>query len=173
MSIFVIHNIDDLSLFDKTLTYIKDKYGLILKLIDISNIDFSRFTTNVNYTSATYFRLFLAQIIPEDIDSGLFLDSDLIVTGSIKALADIDISEKYIYAASEAFPDHNIERFRKLGFDANGYFNSGVILINLKAWRNEHLTEKFLSIADSYMEKLEWYDQDILNLYFIDNWGQF
>jgi lipopolysaccharide biosynthesis glycosyltransferase len=173
LSIFVIHNIDDLSLLDKTITHVKDKYGLILKLIDISNIDFSRFTTNVNYTSATYFRLFLAQIIPEDVDSGLVLDSDLVVTGSIKELANIDLSKKYIYAASEAFPAHNIERFKKIGFNANGYFNSGVSLINLKAWRDLNLTAKFLSIADNYMDKLEWYDQDILNIHFLNNWGQF
>ena len=172
-NIFVIHNIDDLSLLDMTIKFIKDRYALMLNLINIGDIDFSRFTTNENYTSATYFRLFLADILPNNIDSGLVLDSDLIVTGSIKELANIDMSKRYIYAASEAFPAHNIGRLKKIGFHANGYFNAGVILINLKAWREEHLVEKFLLIADNYMNKLEWYDQDILNIHFLNTWGEF
>ena len=171
--IFVIHNIDDLSLLDTTIKFITDRYGLMLKLINIGDIDFSRFTTNESYTSATYFRLFLADILPNNIDSGLVLDSDLVVTGSIKELANIDLSKRHIYAASEAFPEHNIERLKKIGFDANSYFNAGVILINLKAWRAKRLTEKFLSIADGYMNKLEWYDQDILNIHFLNTWGEF
>ena len=173
ITIYVIHNIDDNALLDKTGDFIKDGYGLTLNFIRIGPINFSRFTTNANYTNATYFRLFLAETIPGDVDSGLVLDSDLVVTGSIKELANINISKRYIYAASEALPDLNIQRFKRIGFHTDGYFNSGVILINLKAWREERLTEKFVSIADKYMKEFEWYDQDILNFYFINNWGQF
>ncbi|WP_428331695.1 glycosyltransferase family 8 protein [Mucilaginibacter sp.] len=171
--IYVIHNIRHLQNIERVSHFLLDTYNVELKLINIANVDFSRFTTNDNYTSATYFRLFLPDIIPASVNGGLFLDSDIVVTGSIKNLIDIEIADHYIFAASEAFVAHNTIRLNKLGFNLKDYFNAGVMLINLQAWRQGKLTEKFLQIADEYMQKFEWYDQDILNVFFANNWGHF
>jgi len=171
--IFVIHNLKNTAKLNNTSQFLKQKYRVDLNLIGIGHIDFSRFTTNQHYTCATYFRLFLADILPKDIDDGLILDADLVITGSIKELHDINIANHYIYAASEAFVDHNTMRLNKLGLNLNKYFNAGVLLVNLKKWREDNLTQKFLKVADEYMDRLEWYDQDILNVYFANNWGEF
>lgn len=173
LKIFVINDLQDMGIIDKTKDFIKNKYGVDLHFINIGNRDFSIFATDSNYTNATYFRLFLEEIIPEEIEVGLILDSDLIITGSIRELVEIDMSNHYVYAANEAFVEHNVNRFKDLGISTNSYFNAGVMLINLKAWRKENLKDKFIAIAEKYMSKLEWYDQDILNIFFADKWGEF
>lgn len=173
ISIYVLHDIDDLSVMDKSLSFFKEKYGQELHLIHVGDVDFSKFRLTDFYPKSTYYRLLLANLIPADVNAGLFLDSDLIVTGSLKPLAEIDIAKYYICAASEASVADNAERLNKLGFPNKSYFNAGVILVNLKKWREENLTQKFFSIVNNYSEHLEWVDQDVLNMCFANNWHQF
>jgi lipopolysaccharide biosynthesis glycosyltransferase len=170
LNVFVIHDITDLSVLDVTIKFIKEKYDLNLQFVSVGNIDFSNFRTTEHYTKSTYFRLLLAKLLPEEIESGLFLDSDLIVNGSIKELAEISLDNKYICAVSEVSVDDNVARLNKIGFPVKSYFNAGVILVNLKAWRKENITEKLLSIINKYTAQLDWVDQDVLNMYFANNW---
>ena len=170
--IFLLIDQSDRSSFDKTIQFIKNRYQLDLQIINTNSIDFSKFRITEDFPKYTYFRLFLADLAPNDVDAALFLDADIIVAKSIRDLAEFDIKNHYIAAVSETSVDNNVLRLNKLGFPATGYFNAGVILINIKAWREEKLSNKFLSIADKYHENLEWVDQDILNMYFSNNWHQ-
>ncbi len=49
------------------------------------------------------------------------------------------------------------------------YFNSGVILFNLKALRENTSLEGIFSVADRLKDKLVWIDQDLLNALYKDN----
>jgi lipopolysaccharide biosynthesis glycosyltransferase len=168
--IFVIHEAMEESALEVPRNFFSDRYDVDITFINIGDLDFTRFRTNDYFGKYTYYRLFVADLIPADISTGLFLDVDLIVTGSLKALAEIDMTDKYVCAVSETSVADNVARLNELGVKIMGYFNAGVQLINLKAWRREALSEKFVRIADKYGKKLKWVDQDILNIYFADNW---
>jgi lipopolysaccharide biosynthesis glycosyltransferase len=170
LKIFLLHDIADDSFFDITVNFIKERYDLEINLISVADIDFSHFKTTEFYPKSTYFRLMLPAIIPEDVNSGLFLDSDLIVNGSIKDLVVVDLSKMFLAAVSEASVEDNVLRLNKLGFPSTGYFNAGVLLVNLEAWRENSFIDDFVSIANNYSEHLPWVDQDILNMHFGDNW---
>jgi len=172
VKIFIIHDGLAINDFDELLQYFKHKYNTDIALVDVGNIDFSKFKTTGYYPKYTYFRLFLADLAPENIDSALFLDADLVVAGSIKELAEIDTAKHLISAVSEASVDDNVQRLNEIGFPAKSYFNAGVILVNLKAWREQKLSDQFIAIAGKYMDKLDWVDQDILNIYFANNWNR-
>ncbi|VFS61474.1 Lipopolysaccharide 1,2-glucosyltransferase [Kluyvera cryocrescens] len=49
---------------------------------------------------------------------------------------------------------------------ANGYFNSGVLLLNIPAWASEHVSGKAMSLLSdkNVTRKLSFMDQDILNI---------
>ena len=48
----------------------------------------------------------------------------------------------------------------------DGYFNSGVLLINVKYWRDHNCIENFYEITEKYQDLLTLFDQDILNIAF-------
>jgi lipopolysaccharide biosynthesis glycosyltransferase len=60
-----------------------------------------------------------------------------------------------------------------MGIPAKKYFNAGVMLLNLKAWRENNLSRNLILTAKKYMDKLLWWDQDVLNIYLFDKWQQF
>ena len=59
---------------------------------------------------------------------------------------------------------------QRYGFTSEHYFNSGVMLINLQAWRGERLHEALDCYAKQLYERLPWWDQDVLNLALQNRW---
>lgn len=50
-----------------------------------------------------------------------------------------------------------------------GYFNAGVLMINLKYWREHDILSDFLKVIEQYPKRLTSHDQDVLNLVFKEN----
>lgn len=114
-------------------------------------------------TIATYFRLFMARLLPQKVDKILYLDCDIVIDGSLKELWDTNL-DNYALAAIEEMRWHYSDVFDRLEFDKKyGYFNAGVILVNLDYWRKQHLTERFINYLSSNSAKLKAHDQDVLN----------
>ena len=168
--IFLIIDKSEISYFNIPVQFIQSCYGIGISIIDTGNVDFSNFKTTPDFPKHTYFRLFLADFAPKSVDVALFLDADVIVTGSIAELADIDMNNEYIAAVSETSVKDNVIRLKNIGSTADSYFNAGVILVNIKRWRDEKLSDKFMVIAEQQGDLLEWVDQDILNIYFANRW---
>ena len=122
--------------------------------------------TNKYISIETYFRLFLTEILPTNINKVLYLDSDLIIRGSLHDLYDTDLSSVAIAAVrdNEYF---NIQEYNRLRYEPKfGYFNAGVLLINLDYWRKNDCYKTFTSFISSYPERLKKHDQDVLNSIF-------
>lgn len=117
-------------------------------------------------TRATYFRLYLTDILPPSIDKVLYLDGDVIVRHSLKELWNVDLSG---YALA-AVPDKcmgTADRYDALGYSKSlGYFNSGVLLINLAYWRQHQVTKLFAGFLRDRWETILYHDQDVLNYIF-------
>ena len=117
-------------------------------------------------TLATYYRLFLTEILPDTIDKVLYLDGDVIVRKSLLPLWNIDISQ----VALAAVPDICMEEFDycdRLDYSPHlGYFNAGVLLINLRYWRDQYVSNLFTEYLMSHYDKIVFHDQDVLNYIF-------
>ena len=109
-----------------------------------------------HFTETTYLRLFLPVILPENITRVLYLDSDLIVRA--------DLTELY-QEHLDGFSTAMVPEFEKKNQDPRQqqYYNSGVMLMDVEAWRNSNLSEKIINYAKEYPEKLEFADQDAIN----------
>jgi lipopolysaccharide biosynthesis glycosyltransferase len=97
-------------------------------------------------TRAAYARLFIPLVLPSGIDRALYLDSDLIVRrcvgeffdlpmGDLAALGVADAGSPYV---SSLYGVPYWSRYGRRADDVN--FNSGVLLLNLTAWREEDIT---------------------------------
>lgn len=111
-------------------------------------------------SSITYARYFIADYIQED--KVLYLDSDLIVNTSLEKLFSICLEEKSLAAVK----------------DTDGItFNTGVLLINNKKWRQEKLKERLIEQSIVTMKEVEEGrfenfngDQTIFNQVLQDDW---
>lgn len=182
ISVYVIHDLQDASVLQPIIDFFSNKYSVRLNLKELDNQVFDNIPTNFaisTYISkAAYFRLLLTDIIPGTVRSGLYIDCDTIVTGSLKDLIDISFKtgngmEEYsLMAVSDDNEVNDIERLKVLGIDTRFYFNSGVMLVNLEKWRAEDASAKLLQVTEEYRDHLKWLDQDVLNIYFINKTGR-
>lgn len=139
------------------------KYKRNIEIIELGDIkqyiDFEFDTTGWN--SIVLARLVLDKLLPNDVDKILYLDGDTIVRNNLKELWTTNI-EKHIIAASI---EPTVDKTRKntLGLEKYPYYNAGVLLINLKKWREEKAGKKILDYYKANDGKLFANDQDAIN----------
>ena len=99
-----------------------------------------------------YSRLLISNLKP-NIDKCIYLDSDTIALDDIKLLWDIDV-ENYFYAAAlelgctKSIQDNLVNNL-KLSKE-HKYHNAGVLVLNLKKWRENNIEEKVTKLAKEY-----------------------
>lgn len=189
--IFLLTDVDEKELSEKALSFIYSRYQKEVICLNISDSIIERFKVDRYISHAAYYRLFLSEVLPADVDKVLYLDSDLVVIGDLKSLICLEFTnnnkidsvdesaskntnhedELYLYAMNEMKWESR-ERLQSMGLSGTKYFNSGVLLINLKKWRTEKISAKLISIALNYKEQLKWWDQDVLNIAFENQWGE-
>jgi len=118
---------------------------------------------------ATYYRLFMAQLLPQTLDKVIYLDCDLICQSSLEELWNIDLNEAPLACVNDV-PRPWQHHQQRLGYDESfSYFNAGVLLVNLNYWRNNNVMEKFVSFLRTSPGKIDFHDQDVLNYVFHEN----
>ncbi|MFC2736014.1 MAG: glycosyltransferase family 8 protein [Parascardovia denticolens] len=141
-------------------------YPMESYLIEAINSD--RNKLNADYVTMTiYFRLFLSEMFPE-IDKAIYLDADTIINADIAQLYRIDLGHDLIAAVADNFVAANPETVyyseEGLGIPCDQYVNSGMLLMNLKAMREGHFTERFVQLLNKYHFESIAPDQDYLNV---------
>lgn len=178
ITVYVVHDLEDIKILENILIFFSEKYLVQLNLIQVDNKIFENFMISHHLSKATYFRLLFADIIPISVLSGLYLDCDIIVTGSLNNLVDFSFfneknNEEYsLLAVSDKNEVDGIERLNKMGLNTQMYFNAGVLLINFKKWRAKKVSGDLIKTADDYKDYLLWHDQDVLNIFFRNQTGK-
>lgn len=114
---------------------------------------------NDRITDATYIKLMLPEIIKKD--KILYMDADIICQGSLKQLWNIEcpyicLTESHKYGKVQA---------KELGHSKYGL--SGVMLMNLKALREDNFTQKMFEPFESPVSK--WcHEETIINYFYYD-----
>jgi lipopolysaccharide biosynthesis glycosyltransferase len=128
----------------------------------------------------SYYRLLLPDVLPQELDKVIYLDSDLVVHQDISKLWDLEIANTSLLAVPELFPaservssSAGIRLYRELELPSElKFFNSGVMLINLKKWRHEHVSAQALIYLDAAAQYLRWHDQEALNAVLAGDWTE-
>jgi len=118
------------------------------------------FNQRLNYV--TYFRLTIPELLTDNISRIIFLDADMIVTSDLTELWNINIGQKVAGVVADALLTPK-EYWKTLHLSFKNYFNAGMMLINLEAWRNLDISSQCFNLLEN---KTDWQfnDQDILNV---------
>lgn len=117
---------------------------------------------NVSFMFA---RLFVGSSLPASIDKVIYIDSDTLFIDNVRDLFNIELEGDCLYAAvRDLWPAvYN----RVIGLEVDDlYFQSGIMLIDLKKWRKEKCEEAVLKHISEMKQYYMLHDQDILNLCF-------
>lgn len=120
--------------------------------------------SELNHISiATYYRLLISKLLPDHIDKVIYFDCDIVVRHSLNDLWNSNITD-YAVGAVYQIADWNVEAAKRLGYPVSfGYFNAGVLLINLEYWRAHNISEKLFKYLDEKKDEIVYHDQDALN----------
>lgn len=111
-----------------------------------------------------WYRVLLPRLLP-DVPKILYLDVDLLIAGPVRELWEWPLDGKSIAAVTNPLFEHMVERVRNdLGVpDADSYFNSGVLLMDLDLLRREQAVEQVVAFIQEGRAPMPWADQEPLN----------
>ena len=140
---------------------------------EVAAEQFGSFFVSGQLSRAAYFRLEMGHLLPRTVGKVLYLDCDLLVLDDIAELWQYDMAGHPLAAVMDLgiMASHKDWRGKQeqLGFSADDlYFNSGVLMVDLEAWRAHDYGRQAerLAAKNAYRH----HDQDALNELFHRNW---
>lgn len=166
----IIINILDGGIKEKNrefLTGLVHRYGAEVLYIKVNHDFLKDVVVNGHITEATYYRILIPSLFDESVEKVIYLDCDLLVRDDIYKFWSIDIGS----FALGAIRVNEYNRHENLGIPQSAdYFNAGVLLINLRKWRKEGISDKVFKFIGQYPDRLKMWDQDALNGVLHSDW---
>lgn len=157
------------------------------------------FDVSHHITHSAYLRLLADRVLPDEVEKVIYLDSDLLVLDDVTELWEMPIGDNYCLAAvdiacpfvdalshyrnscdegaARALPYVGaltpIPNWKALGIDGSqNYFNSGVMVLNLRQWRQDNISNRLLRCLRENRDHVWCWDQYALNVVFAGRWGK-
>ena len=166
--IFILHSEALAKASIQKLTSFLEKYGRLATFLDASKLippDLP-IRKGDHVSPATFYRLFIAEILPVEIDQAVYLDVDILSLRSVEFLFNNPV-DGLVAAVDHFSPAMGI----RLWGDCSGdYFQAGVLVIPLNLWRQQSMASHFLEIMAAQQSRIVWWDQDVLNIALRDRW---
>ncbi len=130
-----------------------------------------------SYPLNIYMRLFIPYFIPEEIEYVLYLDVDMIVLGDVTTIFENELQDKVIAAVLDpriiTFDNSwgGVLNYEALGLPGSTrYFNTGLLLMNTKKWREQNVTKKIIQCIENNKKFANYPDQYGLNVVLANQW---
>ncbi len=159
----VTDNISDLS--RERLKKTADKYNR--RVVFIPKPDIRKLTETdlltLRWSDSAFSRLYLDYVFKDypDVRKVIYLDCDTMVLDSLEPLWDVNIENCLGAAVLECMGNWHK---RIVGSKASDhYFNSGVMLLNVKKWKDESISQRCTEFIKDHKGKIEYVDQGVIN----------
>ena len=116
-------------------------------------------TTGQYISIAAYYRIALPSLLP-DVDKIIYFDSDIINFKDLTEMYNIEFKEKMYFCGILDYIGL-LQELNKLGVNTDKYMNTGVLLINLKAMRNDSIEDEIRKYISSHF--LDHHEQTAIN----------
>lgn len=134
----------------------------------VKKIPFTNDEMSQGLTITTFYRLFLTEVLPENVHKIIYLDVDMIVRKSLQPLWDIDMAG-YAIAGVPDMDEYEHVQSKRLPYPMEtGYLNAGMLIINIDYWREHDMFPIFMEFIKDKKSILLANDQDTLNCLFFD-----
>jgi lipopolysaccharide biosynthesis glycosyltransferase len=114
-------------------------------------------------THTAYARLFLDRLLPDEVERCIYLDCDVVVRRDVEELWNTPLDGHTLGAVDNSPWEDSGGHQKRLGLREALYFNSGVLLIDLRRWRETGVRQRSLTVAERMGDRLILHDQDALN----------
>ncbi len=134
-----------------------------ITFLDVDEQEFKNCPTFNNHITITmYYRYKIANLLPL-INKIIYLDCDVIVKQSLKELFSINLNNNIIGAVEDigytSLQKNGSKHYIFKGF----YINSGILLIDLKKWRENNIEQNLFEFTQNNIDKISIGDQDVIN----------
>lgn len=110
---------------------------------------------------STFGRCFLGSILPESVEKLIFIDADTIVRHSLKKLYQIDMKDKLVLGTDDC--RGGAYRTNLDVPEKTNYINCGLMLVNLKKWREMKIENEFIKFINDKNADITYMDQGVIN----------
>ena len=142
---------------------VSDRVSCRFLSVDAGNFD--GFPESSRYPRQIYYRLAAPLLLPEEVDRILYLDVDTLVINPLKELYTMDFQGNYYIACThirEALTKLNDRRLNVP--DGSPYVNTGVMVLNLPALRENLTMDEIRRTALQKIDSFWLPDQDLLTV---------
>lgn len=142
---------------------VSDRVSCRFLSVDAGNFD--GFPESSRYPRQIYYRLAAPLLLPEELDRILYLDVDTLVINPLKELYTMDFQGNYYIACThirEALTKLNDRRLNVP--DGSPYVNTGVMVLNLPALRENLTMDEIRRTALQKIDSFWLPDQDLLTV---------
>ena len=125
---------------------------------------------------STYDKLTVAECLPAELEKVIWLDCDMLVLADLAELWDTPLGDAHLLAVRDALVPtvssrFGISAFAKIGLSpSTPYFNAGLMVINLKKWREEKVAARSVDHLRSFHDEIFFWDQEALNAVLAGLW---
>lgn len=165
LSKLVIHIISD-SFSENFKSFIKElmvefNINYHFYLFDLKKLEKLKRDIHKYVSHFAYSKIFIPDLVYKNTEKVIYLDADTVVLDDLTDFFSLDLGDKFIGAAL----DYSNEYMKKIHC-IDDYFNSGVMLINVKSWNEKKLLKKIVDYGISHNKKIIAGDQCLINLFF-------
>lgn len=148
------------------------RHGAEVEFIAVNPADYAGFCEDIPQTyitQASFYRLFIPELLCRgDVSRAIYLDCDVIVRDDLSKLWRTDLEGRPLGAVRDL---GGIHRLKDLSLPSGSkYFNSGVLLLDLRQWKERGLSVRVAKYAEANAKRLTYHDQDALNAVLHGEW---
>lgn len=135
-----------------------------ISFIHVDNLIFEKkyLPKNCHYTIETFYRLKIPSLL-RAINKVIYLDSDILVLQNLANLWHTNLAHQPIGAVESCRTLQTSEQPATKTSKPNHYFNSGILLMDLKLSRQKRVESKFIHFLKITKNELRDADQDVIN----------
>ncbi|MGX7125451.1 glycosyltransferase family 8 protein [Enterococcus viikkiensis] len=142
-----------------------------IEFMTVNKETYKDFLVSDHITTTAYYRISLPKTFKNSgYEKILYIDADTFILDDVTKLYQTDLENKTIGAIIDPGQTKALAR---LGIDSKDYyFNSGVMVIDIKRWNQRNITEKTIDYLKNNRDKIIYHDQDALNAVLYEDWTQ-
>ena len=166
---YIIHILTDNNLSKKYMKKINNiikRFGNHSINLTYYNLDgYFKNATNWNISKATYYKIVLPSLLP-NVDKIIFADVDMINLEDLSEMYNIEFKENMYFCGIADYIEH-LDEFNEFGLSSDKYINCGVLLMNLKALRENSIEKKIIDFVANHTLKFQ--EQTAINCVCFNN----
>lgn len=144
------------------------QYKARVSYLTVDETEFENVVESERIPKTAYYRISIPNLL-KTADRAIYLDCDMLALENIQYLWEIDLGTNLLAAVEDA-GFHNRLNTMGVSCQSDKYFNSGMMVMDLKKWREEKITEQAFQFIKTYPQLLRFHDQDTLNAILHDRW---